>query len=79
MLNCLLHQLLGMEQEQEQSQHWDKCPHLVLQLPAVLVWSPTSQGLKKQWICLVNPSTLLVLLTHPQGPWLAPCLWQRHQ
>lgn len=72
MLTCPLHQLSGTEQEQEQPWHWDKCPHLVPHLPAVLGWSPVSQGQKDQGTCPVNPPALL-------GLWRAPCLGQRQQ
>lgn len=75
--NCPLHQLLGTEQEQPQ--HRDKCPHLVLHLSAVLGCSPTSQGLKDQGTYPVNFPVLLGLLTHPWDLQLAPCLGQRHQ
>ena len=77
MLNCPLHQLSGMEQEQPR--HWDKCPCLVPHLPAVLGWSPTSRGLKDQAIFPANLLLLLGLLTHPWGLQVAPCLRQRHQ
>ena len=62
MLNFPLHLHLGMEQEQEELQHWDKCPCLVLS--AMLEWNLIPWELKDKGSCLVNLPVLLGLFSH---------------